>query len=285
MTASKIGLIDGDLLVYKCGFAAEERRYVARFGEQEFVSQYKREATEWLANAEAASDSGTKGSISYEPHAEPIENACQNVSTVVRSIKERLAKQDVLRYEFYLSGKGNFRYDIATLQPYKGNRKDVPKPVHYDALREFITDKYRATVVEGEEADDAIGIRAIELHGNGVIVSIDKDLNNIPGPHFDWTKDVWYDVSEVQALRNFYGQMLTGDETDNIPGIYGIGKVKATKLLAKCTSAKAMWFYVLNEWLKAYPDGFNGTDTKKAVIEIGQLLYIRQKKGELWQPP
>ena len=33
-------------------------------------------------------------------------------------------------YQVYLTGKGNFRFDIAQTLPYKGNRKDAAKPIH-----------------------------------------------------------------------------------------------------------------------------------------------------------
>ena len=39
-------------------------------------------------------------------------------------------------YRVYLTGKGNFRNDIAVTAPYKGNRKDKEKPVHLEAIRE-----------------------------------------------------------------------------------------------------------------------------------------------------
>ena len=35
-----------------------------------------------------------------------------------------------LDYSVYLTGKGNFRDDIAKSYPYKGNRKSVQKPRH-----------------------------------------------------------------------------------------------------------------------------------------------------------
>lgn len=313
----KIALIDSDILVYRCGFAAEERRYVATYGERSESFRKRRDAQEWLANASAelsGSDAGLRqptceagqsvgldtgerssecvlpdggaGSIRYAPSAEPIEHACQNARTTVRSIATYLHnKVGTHKAEFYLSGKNNFRYELATLKPYKGNRKDVPKPIHYDALREFIQHAYRAEVVDGQEADDAIGIRATELRGAAIIVSIDKDLDTIPGLHYNWVKEKLYNVSEREASRNFYCQLLTGDDTDNIPGITGIGTITAKRILRGFSSDKGMWQTVLAEYTKHYPDGFMGKDTKQAVIEIARLLYIRRHTDEQWSPP
>ena len=38
-------------------------------------------------------------------------------------------------YKAYITGKGNFRNDIAVTAPYKGNRKDMKRPKHYEAIR------------------------------------------------------------------------------------------------------------------------------------------------------
>lgn len=61
-----------------------------------------------------------------------------------------------------------------------------------------------------------------------VICTKDKDLDMISGLHYNWTKDKEpYEVSEQQALKAFYSQLLTGDRVDNIQGIKGIGNKKA----------------------------------------------------------
>lgn len=316
---SKIALVDADLVVYKCGFAAEKRRYVATYGERSEVFDGLRDARAWMSNAECADTersrlsrataasaelsgldtspgatavhpgrvSGVPNSLEYVPVVEPVENACQMARTSIDSIMASL-QLGLSSAEFYLSGKDNFRKALATLKEYKGNRKDVPKPVHYDALRDFITHKYRANVVDGQEADDAIGIRATELGGMGltpVIVSTDKDLKNIPGYHYNWVDKKLFHVTEREALSNFYCQLLSGDSTDNIPGIDGIGTTKARRILKGLTSEKSLWHAVLAEYTKHYPNGYMGRDTKQALVEIGRLLYIRRKPDEMWSPP
>ena len=56
-------------------------------------------------------------------------------------------------YKAFITGKSNFRYDLAKTVPYKGNRKDVEKPEHYEALRKHLT-RLEAVTTEGEEADE-----------------------------------------------------------------------------------------------------------------------------------
>ena len=178
-------------------------------------------------------------------------------------------------YEVYLTGQGNFRYDIAKSAPYKGNRRDVEKPVHLSLCREYLVDKWGAIVSEGEEADDLIGIAATKHGPDTVVASIDKDMLQIPCKHFNFTTGVWNDVSEFEGLKFFYKQILTGDRADNIVGLFRVGPVKAEKMLEGCSTEQDLWEAVV----KAY-DG-----DKERVVENARLLWLRRKEGELWCPP
>lgn len=179
-------------------------------------------------------------------------------------------------YEGYLTGKNNYRSEIATEQAYKGNRKDARKPVHYDSLREYLISKWGFTVVDGQEADDAMGIKAYELpEDSSCIMTIDKDLDMIRGWHYNFVKEDLYYVTEKEAIKNFYIQILTGDRVDNIPGIKGIGPVKAKKILEHCTTEKSLF--------KAVSEKYNHDIDK--LTERGRLLWIRRKEKQLWKPP
>jgi hypothetical protein len=175
----------------------------------------------------------------------------------------------------YLTGKDNYRHDIAKTQPYKGNRKDAPRPVHLHSLREYLITAWDFRVADGQEADDAIGIHATLTRDNSIIVSIDKDLDMIPGHHYNPVKKDHYYVNDKDAIKNFYRQILTGDKVDNVQGLRGIGPKKADKILGDFDTDLAMYEAVL----KAY-DG----DAER-VLENGQLLWIRRRKDEIWQPP
>jgi hypothetical protein len=183
---------------------------------------------------------------------------------------------DVDDYEGWLTdGSNNFRNAIAKTQPYKGQRKS-DKPVHYDAIRNYLVTSWGAKVETEQEADDAIGIRATELGDDCVICTIDKDLDNIPGHHFNFVKNERYYVTVEAALRNFYRQILTGDRIDNVQGIRGIGPVKADRILGECTGRAV-------EYYQRVVEAFHGDSQR--VIENAQLLWIRTKPGEIWQPP
>ena len=88
------------------------------------------------------------------------------------------------------------------------------------------------------EADDLLGIMLTNGRvENPILCSIDKDLLGIPGWHYNWNKDSWPTyVSQEEADHNWLVQLLTGDATDGIRGIEGIGPVKANKLIKKYRS-------------------------------------------------
>lgn len=191
-------------------------------------------------------------------------------------MEELVMKPWVGDYQGFLTGSNNFRKEIAKTATYKGNRTQE-RPVHYSLIREYLISAWGCIVVENQEADDAIGIAAYEFKDpeEFVIMSIDKDLDMLRGWHYNFIKDVKYQIDEYEAIRNFYKQILTGDRVDNIVGLKGIGPKKADKILQDCLNEKALYEAVL----EAY-DG-----DKERVLENGQLLWIRRKEGELWQPP
>lgn len=184
-------------------------------------------------------------------------------------------KLDVDDYKLYLTGKGNFRDEVAVTQKYKGNRDGFVRPEHYAALRQLMIDKYDATLSEGQEADDDVAIES--CRGEYILVHTDKDLDQLQGHHYNPIKGEFYYVSEFEGLHSFYTQMLTGDRVDNVPGLAGIGKVKAAKILATCKTESDL----LQATMKAYKDKNHNYEY---YLEQGQLLWLRRYVGETWKP-
>ncbi|MDD9816698.1 MAG: hypothetical protein OXU61_00955, partial [Gammaproteobacteria bacterium] len=80
-----------------------------------------------------------------------------------------------------------------------------------------------------------------------VIAGIDKDLKQIPGNHYNFNKQLHEFVDDDNANLNLMLQCLTGDTSDNIPGIKGIGPAKAGKILAGVPMARR-WSRVRAAW-------------------------------------
>ena len=177
-------------------------------------------------------------------------------------------------FELFLTGKTNFRHEVAVSFPYKGNRQQE-KPDYLYEVRSHMIKDWAAVVSEGEEADDMIAIRATELYPDCVVVSIDKDMLQIPGSNYNPGSRKWAEISEFEGLKFFYQQILTGDKADNIIGLYGIGPKKSESMLEDCESEEAMYRVCLDAY---------GGDTDK-VLENARLLWLRRYPGQFWEPP
>lgn len=205
-----------------------------------------------------------------------VEDALDKVDDLIQwSIYSCILEYDVEDYQVFLTGKGNFRYDIAVTHEYKGNRKDVEKPQHLEAIRKHMVKNWEAIVSKGEEADDLIGIAATEGGKESIIVSIDKDMLQIPCRHYNPNKKEFTVVDEFDGLKFFYTQILTGDRADNIKGIYGVGPAKAKKMLADCKTEADLYEECLHQ--------YGGEEDR--VIENARLLWLRREPDQIWEPP
>lgn len=178
-------------------------------------------------------------------------------------------------FQTFLTGKTNFRYEIAKSHPYKGNRSAAEKPIHLGLVRDRMVDKYSAIISVNEEADDLISKAAAALDYNCVVASIDKDMLQLPCWHFNFGRGEWTKVNPTEGMRFFYTQILTGDAADNIKGLHGIGPKKAEKLLNGCYTEESMWDAVV----KAYDNDID------RIIENARLLWLRRYDEEMWEPP
>jgi hypothetical protein len=211
--------------------------------------------------------------IAFGCQDEPEKIAIAKVSEFLEELV--FTYTDVEDCEGYLTGKQNYRFDIAKTAPYKGTRVSE-KPKHLGIIRQYMIDAWAFSVQEYQEADDAIGIRAYSLgEEDYVICSIDKDLDNIRGKHYNFVKNEHYTITEEVAIKNFYRQVLTGDRVDNVPGLVGIGPKKADKILKDCVTEAELF----NAVLAAYDGDID------RMTEMAQLLWIRRKEGELWTAP
>lgn len=171
----------------------------------------------------------------------------------------------------FISGDGNFRYDL--YPEYKANRVGKPRPQFLEDCREHMIREWGATVADGIEADDELGI-ASQLGGPGVtniIASIDKDLRQIAGYHWHIVNEELVFVDDDQASFNFWRHVMVGDPGDNIPGLKGIGKVKAERALAGLTTDVER-FHKVREMF----------DDDDQFTLMCQLVWVLRNPGDVW---
>ena len=151
------------------------------------------------------------------------------------------------------AGKHTFRHDL--YKEYKGGRKQTPDDLipQFKLTRDYL-DAFNIPWLEMEniEADDLIGSIAKKVKDTNVIIlSSDHDLLQL----IDQNVSVMLmqkGISEMQEVTEEYLwqtmslkpkqiidlKALMGDKSDNIPGIPGIGKIMASKLLQEYPSVE-----------------------------------------------
>ncbi len=157
---------------------------------------------------------------------------------------------------FALDAKGNtFRNEM--FPAYKDNRDEAPEDLkkQLPIAIEWIEQMGFANLMrEGYEADDVIATVTKFARQKGLkvrIVSHDKDLYQL----IDDGEVVMYDAVKRQEVdeeaciakfgvhpKDFINfQALLGDSSDNVPGVKGIGKVGAAKLINKYHTLEALY--------------------------------------------
>jgi hypothetical protein len=189
-----------------------------------------------------------------------------------------LQETDSDTYKTFLTGSDNYRMQYNP--EYKANRKDVPRPAHLQAVREYLCTEWGASVEDGQEADDAMGIYQM-ANQETIICSIDKDLLMIPGEHYDFVKGIRRDVYNIPAIRHFYWQLIMGDRTDNVFGFDGIARQKVPKKLEH-VMAELESFDDELDMFGFVRELYNNDDT---LLMNGICLWIRRNEGEIWQFP
>lgn len=207
---------------------------------------------------------------------EPVSYVLHNCKKWITNILDQFGERE--SEKFYIGGANNFRDKVATIQPYKGNRT-APKPYYYKEIREYFQTIWNASTVDGREADDAIGEEQFTVEPETTcIVSVDKDMLQIPGWHYNPRKQTWKLQSRENGDLMFFWQVIQGDRTDNIPGLYGYGEKKATAIVkAHKSNIQNLKREIVGLYKKQYRDKW-----ASALDEISTLLFIQREPNKTY---
>jgi len=203
---------------------------------------------------------------------ESLEDGKKKFHTIFKDITNSLFTED---YVMAMGGPDNYRCDLYV--EYKRSagrvRSKSTKPDWFNDLKSWTVEAYDGCVLTDNcEADDMIRIWAIEADKADIqrcVVTVDKDLDCIPGNHYNPRTKAIYQVTKEYADYFYWKQLLMGDSVDNIPGIKGIGPKKADKILEGAVGTDELKRRISIEYNKAYDeDGFNH------MLLNGKLLHI-----------
>jgi 5'-3' exonuclease len=215
------------------------------------------------------------------------------------TLKTILSKVEATQYVLAFSDSENWRKKI--LPSYKSNRSGVRRPLLLKFLREYAQAKHMSVTMPTLEGDDVIGIYAtykskLEPVRDFIICSLDKDFKTIPGSHYNFGRDEFFEITEHQADYWHMVQTLTGDSTDGYTGCPGCGPKTAEKILKAALDEGTPWANPkqLREiyWqhvLKAYEKAGFGEEEALTQARVARILRAEDyddisKKVILWTP-
>lgn len=333
MSTFKLMIIDADTPLFKAAKSVQRDYIVARNKKlgitKEFDNKtqlwghHSKKEGGWLAEYnETAVEKSLPEDWDVEDCAElskevkdPLEEAFMSFNQFVGKMKRSGLAED---YLLCLGGEGNFRYDAAQFQPYKGERKD--KPLIFQELKDRVVLQYGKRVVLANdcEADDILSHYGWKNYLNYrktgewdyLLSYLDKDLKMVVSPNVNYDDPllkVEYNTPE-ECARCFCVQLLAGDQaTDNIRGLpnfteetqrkyelgktRGIGVATAQRMLRTAESPKEMYARVVEAYKSYYGEttvhtfvNFRGDELNWTWLDFLQdnatLLWMQRTKGE-----
>jgi len=191
---------------------------------------------------------------------------------IVNDLEDKYQIDKVLCFS---GSKGNFRKLITT--KYKANRKKQELPPLLNEMHEFVKEYYDSIWGYGIETDDIVARYWYNIsqdigRDNVMIVSIDKDYRQFPALIYNYHykhKEV-LDISEDEAMYNFYAQMIEGDTADNVNYFKGKGKKFAEKYFEDCNTK----YQYTKKLYKLFKEQYKGK-ARQMYAECYHLLKLR----------
>jgi DNA polymerase-1 len=254
---TKTLLIDGDMLAYRNSAALQQEACV-----------------EWGDGVTSSVD------VSWKGHS--------RMDRFIERLVKRLSADGAV---ICLSSNSSFRRALDF--SYKSNRDDKQRPDELEPFKDYLRTKHGAVVTESLEADDVMGIMATDPSNDGVsvIVTIDKDLRQIPCSYYNpyphnKQEPIEEQITEKSANEFFFYQVLVGDIIDGYKGCRGIGPTKAHRILSSVPAEiKAQWQAVVAAYIS------KGMGEHDALLNARMARILRYedydpKQGvKLWTPP
>ena len=194
-------------------------------------------------------------------------------------------------------------------EEYKANRPPQPEELTIGIpLMKEMLNYYGISNIEkdGYEADDIIGTIASDANADDVnvfLVTPDKDFMQLVHDHIKMYKpdnqNGGFNIIDREGVKDYFGVYpekvvdvlaILGDSSDNIPGVYGIGKKGAPKLINKYGSLEAAIEDAPNMSSKRHREGLQehaeeALHAKEMVKIITNISGIENWEDLEWEGP
>ena len=288
-------LIDLDFVKYAVASIGEDRfidvthipsKRVKRFKTRtEFYGHHSKKEGGWLS--ETNFDRVSKGLPPFNVGdfhiedgrevKEPLENVLHSAKLVVEGA---LKESGATSFEAFIGEGDGFRVGMSTLLEYKGNRKNLVKPLLIDDVSQYLRHKYSATVVKDVEVDDIVTTLAYNKP-DVFVIGVDKDYYGSPIQFFNVNRPnegivdctgfgrLWLDDSgKVRGTGRLfrYFQVISEDDSDNY-----------------CANCLSMIKWGAKSAYKTLKDCTNDEDALSSMVKVFQMLYPERKQIMGWR--
>ena len=226
--------------------------------------------------------------IAYNHREETSEEI---VSTAAKNfISTILQKTEAEYYLGFYQVSGHMNYRNEVVPAYKRNRPASPefilqwKDVIHKAFSSF-DGVVGLTVIESDDAMSIIHYTYNESY-DIVYAHIDKDLNCIPGNHYNYSKNIAYWVSSQEAYVFAKTQVLTGDSNDGVPGVPGVGAAKAKPYVEKYESVVEAFKMAakdkkVRKWITLFYETYSCINLLKNLEELKK--YTKREEVDIFK--
>lgn len=296
-------VIDADYVKYSAAAACESRT-VRAIHKQSGREKIFKNRTEFWGN-KASRDGGflediNKGRdtpFTFEDFIiediqtpEPIENVLHLAKQMMEGVL-RATQCDT--YVAYLGKGDSFRVDKSTILEYKGNRKDLLRPVYLDDVAEYLIKNYGAQIITSIEADDRCVMDAYADKAS-ILAGVDKDYYGSPVNYLNLNRrdEGVIKCNQFGALRKdsgkirgygrmfMYHQICSGDAIDNYKAnsasAVKSGEAASFKALEGCKTDAEAWAAMKALYQKLYPEPKVITGWRGDEFEIDWLYVLEE---------
>jgi len=191
-------------------------------------------------------------------------------------------------------GKGDsWRVEASTILKYKGQRVDFLKPLHMDAIVDFIMNKHAGHIVRGLEADDQCVIDCTE-DPDIILVGVDKDYygntlimynpDTMTKPEkISGLGKLWINSKKKVVGRGrmfLYHQVLSGDSSDNYKANSASekkwGDKSSFELLSNCSTDKQCWEAIVRGYKELYPKPVEVIGWRGEKLSVSGLYALQE---------